>query len=90
MNNPDTGNHLLAVTVASAAAGNNCPAGGSDPRCASTVGVAQLAIANTANVATATPGGVVGFTATLANTGQVPYTGITVSTDPAEVFDDTS
>ena len=31
VNNPDTGNHLLAVTLTSAAAGNNCPSGGTDP-----------------------------------------------------------
>ena len=52
------------------------------------MGVAQLAITNTANVASATPGGVVRFTATFANTGQVPYTGITISTNAADVFDD--
>ena len=33
--NPDTGNEILASTVTSATAGNNCPAGGTDPRCAS-------------------------------------------------------
>ena len=35
VNNPDTGNHILASTVTSAAAGSNCPAGSTDPRCTS-------------------------------------------------------
>ena len=39
-------------------------------------------------MARTTPGGVVGFTATLTNTGQTPYIGIRVGTDSADVFDD--
>ena len=35
VNNPDTGDKSLTSTVTSAAAGNNCPAGGTDPRCTS-------------------------------------------------------
>ena len=79
VHNPDTDNHLLASTVTSASAGSNCPVGGSDPRCASTVTVSQLTIVSTANTSTVTPGGVVGYTTTLTNTGQTPYTGISVS-----------
>ena len=37
VNNPDTGDQVLSNTVTSAAAGSNCPAGGSDPRCTATV-----------------------------------------------------
>ena len=88
VNNPDTGDHLLAVRLASAAAGSNCPVGSTDPSCAVSVPVAQLAITNTAGVASTTPGGVVRFTATFTNTGQTPYTGITIATDAADVFDD--
>ena len=88
VNNPDTGDHQLAVTLTSAAAGSNCPADSTDPSCAVSVPVAQLAITNTADVATTTPGGVVRFTATFTNTGQAPYTGITIATDAADVFDD--
>ena len=40
--------------------------------------MAQLLIVYQANVATTTPGGVIRFTATFTNTGQVPYTGITI------------
>ena len=88
VNNPDTGDHLLAVTLTSAATGNNCPAGSTDPSCAITVPVASLAITNTSNVASTTPGSVVRFTATFTNTGQTPYDDITISTNAAGVFDD--
>ena len=88
VNNPDTGDHRLAVTLTSTATGNNCPAGSTDPSCSSTVTVSSLAITNSANVASATPGSVVRFTATFTNTGQTPYYGITISTNAADVFDD--
>ena len=83
VHSPDTDNHLLASTVTSATAGSNCAAGSADPRCAVTVAVAQLSIGGCWSAATATPGSVLGFTVTLANTGQVAYTGITVATDPS-------
>ena len=34
VNNPDTGDHRLTVTLTSAAAGSNCPADSTDPSCA--------------------------------------------------------
>ena len=61
VHNPDTGDGILASTVTSAAAGNNCPAGSTDPRCATTVDVAALTIINTASVGTTTPGAVGGL-----------------------------
>jgi uncharacterized repeat protein (TIGR01451 family) len=85
---PDTGNAVLSSTVTSVTAGSNCPAGSIDPECATKVNVAQLAIVNTANVSTTTPGGVVRYTATFTNTGTVPYTGITIIAGAAEVLDD--
>ena len=83
VNNPDTGDKSLTTTVTSAAAGNNCPAGGTDPRCTTTVTVLipALAITKTATASTTTPGSTVGYTITVDDTGQTPYTGITV-TDP--------
>ena len=81
MNNPDTGDHILTSTVTSAADGNNCPAGSTDPRCTATVTVTQLMIDFTVSAATVTPGGSLVYTATLANAGQTPYFGISVSTD---------
>ena len=85
---PDTGNMILASAVTSSATGSNCPSGNTDPRCASTVTVASLVISNSANVASTTPGSVVRFTATFSNTGQTPYTGITIATDASDVLDD--
>jgi large repetitive protein len=86
--NPDTGDGTLSSTVTSATAGSNCAAGSGDARCTVTVKVAVLAIVNSSNVASTTPGGVVRFTATFTNTGQVPYNGITIATDATDVFDD--
>ena len=88
VNNPDTGNKILSSTLTSTSAGSNCPVGGTDPACSSTVTVSSLAITNTANVTSTTPGGVVRFTATFTNTGQTPYNGITISTNAVDVFDD--
>jgi uncharacterized repeat protein (TIGR01451 family) len=85
---PDTGNMILTSAVTSTAAGSNCPSGNTDPRCSSTVTVASLQITNTSNVTTTTPGSVVRFTATFTNTGQTPYTGITIATNDSDVLDD--
>ena len=78
VNNPDTGNHLLASTLTSATAGSNCPAGGTDPRCTTTVPVSDLVIDFTASASTVTPGGTLVYTATFTNAGQTPYYGISV------------
>jgi large repetitive protein len=90
VNNPATGDQSLTNTVTSAAAGSNCPAGSTDPRCALAVNVAILTLLNTADVTTAVPRQVVRFTSTFTNGGQVPYTAITVSNNAADVFDDAS
>ena len=50
--------------------------------------MAQLTIINAADVSTTTPGGVVRYTATFTNTGQVPYTGISISSNITDVLDD--
>jgi uncharacterized repeat protein (TIGR01451 family) len=88
VDNPETGDYILTDTVTSAAPGANCGTGSTDPRCASTVTVSQLIIDSTADVSTTTPGGVVHYTTTLTNTGQTPYTGITMSTDGSGLADD--
>ena len=88
VHNPDTNDHILASTITSATAGSNCAAGSTDPRCAVTVDVAQLAIVVSSNVSSATPGSVVRFTAVFTNAGQVAYTGITIATDLIDVLDD--
>ena len=81
VNNPDTGNHILANTVTSAAAGSNCASGSTDPQCTATVTVTQLTIDFSVSAPTVTPGGALVYTATLTNAGQTPYFGISVSTD---------
>ncbi len=78
VNSPDTGDHILASTVTSAAAGSNCPAGSTDPRCTATVTVTELTIVSTPSTSAATPGTEVGETTTIANTGQTPYFGISI------------
>jgi uncharacterized repeat protein (TIGR01451 family) len=88
VNNPDTDNHILTATVTSAAAGNNCPAGGTDPRCTTTTDVAALTIVNTASVSTTTPGSAVAYTITITNTGQTAYTAAAVTDPLAGVLDD--
>ncbi len=50
--------------------------------------VAVLAIVNSSDVSTTTPGGVVRFTATFTNAGQVAYTGITIASNITNVLDD--
>ena len=88
VNNPDTGNKILASTITSATPGSNCAAGSGDLPCTSTVNVAVLAIVNSSNVSTTTPGSVVRFTATFTNSGQVPFTGITIASNITDVLDD--
>ncbi len=90
VNNPDTGNKLLTSTLSTAAPGSNCPAGGTDPACTATVTVLipGLTIVKTANVSTATPGSVVGYTITVTDSGQTAYTGATFSDSLSGVLAD--
>ena len=88
MNNPDSGDKILTNTVTSAASGNNCRSGSTDPRCAATVDVAVLTIVNTANVSTTTPGSTIAYTITITDTGQTSYNGATVTDPLSGVLDD--
>lgn len=90
VNNPDTGNRLLTFTVTSNLPGSNCPDGSSDPRCTDTVPVLLpgLTIATSANATFTVPGGTVGYTMTLTNSGETPYTGATVTNSLAGLLDD--
>ncbi|WP_326556718.1 DUF7927 domain-containing protein [Micromonospora sp. NBC_01796] len=87
---PDAGNRILTGTVTSAAVGSTCPAGNTNPACTSTVTVSVLTIVNSPGAPTAVPGGTVVFTTTVTNTGQTPYTGISLTTDFAGSVDDAS
>ncbi|MFJ2030381.1 fibronectin type III domain-containing protein [Streptosporangium sp. NPDC087985] len=88
VNSPDTGNKVLANAVTSPTVGSTCPAGGSDPRCSATVTVSGLSIVKTAGVSTTTPGGTIGYTVTVTNNGQTPYTAATFTDSLAGLLDD--
>ena len=90
VNNPDTGDKLVITTATSAAAGSTCPPGTTAAPCRSTVLVLTpaLAIAASAGAATAAAGGTVHYTVTITDTGQTPYTGITVTDDLSGLLDD--
>ncbi|WP_344930551.1 putative Ig domain-containing protein, partial [Streptosporangium carneum] len=85
---PDPGDALLTGAAVSTVRGSNCPAGGTDTRCSATVPVARLVLAQSYVDSTATPGSVVRLNATFTNTGQVPFTGISVFSPTAGTVDD--
>jgi len=84
----DGGNNQLANTVTSTTRGNNCPSGGTDARCTASVPVARLVLSTSFQEATTTPGSVLHLSSTFTNTGQVPYTGISVTNPRSDVTDD--
>ncbi|MGD0609812.1 MAG: internalin, partial [Streptosporangiaceae bacterium] len=90
MNNPDTGDKVLASVITSVTAGSNCAAGSTDTRCASSIPdlVPGLTITASAGSGTTTPGAVVHYTVTVTNSGQVAYTGATFTDPLAGVLDD--
>ena len=79
------GDFRLAQTVSSANVGSSCPA---DSGCTTSVPIASLLVANTADVTTTQPTGVVNFDVTFTNTGQVPYVGIVLADQFADALDD--
>ncbi len=90
VNNPDTGNKVLASTITSATAGSNCASGSTDTQCATsvTVLVPGLTMVVSAGSGTATPGSVVHYTVTVTNSGQTPYTGASFTDPLSGVLDD--
>jgi large repetitive protein len=48
----------------------------------------ELTLTNTASTGSATPGATVSYTVTIANTGQTPYSGVSVADDLSGVLDD--
>jgi len=90
VNNPDTGDKVLATAVTSATPASNCPAGGTNPACSTsvTVLVPALTIATSSGVSSTTPGSTVAYTVTVTNSGQSPYTGTSAVVSLAGVLDD--
>jgi large repetitive protein len=83
IDDPDNGDKHLVTTAVSTDPGSTCPPGGADPACTATVTdlIPALTITKTANVASAAPGTPVDYTITVADTGQTPYAGATVTDD---------
>jgi len=90
VNNPDTGDKHLVNTVTSATQGSNCPPGGTSPACTATVTdlIPALTITKTASVSTTSPGSSVGYTITVADTGQTSYSPATVTDSLSGVLGD--
>ncbi|CAO5163189.1 Staphylococcus aureus surface protein A (modular protein) [Frankia sp. AiPs1] len=90
VNNPDTGNRVLNGRIIANVPGSNCPDGSTDPACSSSIPVLLpgLIIATSADTATTLPGATVGYTMTVTNSGQTPYTGATVSNSLAGLVDE--
>ncbi|MGQ0839834.1 DUF7927 domain-containing protein [Actinokineospora sp.] len=91
INDPDTGDKIIANVVTSSIPGNNCKPGSTNPACGSTIRVASAAFLKTSDMATAEPGEIVSYTVTVTNTGQVDYTDqkpVTFDDDLATVLDD--
>jgi uncharacterized repeat protein (TIGR01451 family) len=75
----ENGTYRLKQTVRSNTVGSDCPPIGTDPRCSTDVPIASLLLVNEADVETARPTDVIRYSTTFTNTGQVPYTGITIN-----------
>ena len=75
--------------MSSTAQGSNCPVG-TDPGCTASVSVLvpALTITKVADRSAVVPGGAVAYTVTIANTGETPYTGATVTDPLAGVLDE--
>ena len=87
---PDTGDLILADTVVSTTQGNNCPAGGTDVRCTTTVGVLipGLGFTIAPSTTSTTPGGVVQYVVTATNTGQTAYAAASITLNLDGLNDD--
>ncbi|MCI0159386.1 DUF11 domain-containing protein [Leifsonia shinshuensis] len=71
VNTPDTGDHLLKNTVKPTGDGGTCASAGA---CDTRTPIASYTVSKTASTSTTSPGGVVVYTVTVTNTGQVGYT----------------
>jgi uncharacterized repeat protein (TIGR01451 family) len=93
VNNPPLGDQTLVMVASSTAEGNNCPSGSTDPDCRVTVvvvAVQTLTItkSTTGDLTVASPGEVVHYTITLANSAVTPFTDATFTDALSDVLDD--
>jgi uncharacterized repeat protein (TIGR01451 family) len=82
VNNPDTGDHRLTNAVSSSTPGLVCAV------CATDTAVSAFTVTKTVSEAVVPAGGTVHYTVRIANTGQSPVTGVTVTDDLTGVLDD--
>ena len=87
---PNAGGQVLTNVVSSAAAGANCPDGGSDARCVSAVNVLTpaMTVSKTADLDSVVVGGAVQYSIVVTNEGETPYTGVTLTDTLSGVLDD--
>jgi len=84
---PISGDGTLTNTVVTPAGlGGNCATGSTDPDCTTVTQVRAYSVSKTASTTTVLPGGVVSYTITVRNTGNVGYT----AAAPASLSDDLS
>ncbi|SOD70768.1 uncharacterized repeat protein (TIGR01451 family) [Jatrophihabitans sp. GAS493] len=85
VDDPDNGDQSLVNTVITPPdSGGDCPFGAAAPTCTSTVAVKSYSVRKSASTTNAAPGSKITYTVTVANTGQVAYTGAA----PASFTDD--
>jgi uncharacterized repeat protein (TIGR01451 family) len=87
---PALGDKALSMTVVTLATGSNCGASSADPACTAgvTILIPSLTLSKMADAPTTTPGGVVGYTIVIANTGQTDYASATASDSLTQVLAD--
>ncbi len=86
--NPDTGDHSLKNAVVPTGTGGSCATPAS---CTTTTPVQSYSTVKTSSTTTTRPGGIVSYTITVTNTGQVAYTAANPATftdDLTKVLDD--
>ena len=88
VNDPDTGDKSITVTLVSTAAGNNCTAAAPTASCTAVlpVLVPGLTITDTAGQTTVAPGAAVVYTVVIANSGHTAYSGLVVTNDLSQVL----
>ena len=77
---------LSNVVVTPPGVGGNCATGSSDPDCTTLTQVRAYSVSKRSSTTTVLPGGVVSYTITVRNTGDVAYTAVS----PASLTDDLS
>jgi large repetitive protein len=81
----------MTTLITSAASGNNCTSGSTDPNCATTLSVEAAALLTfqiSSGAPSAVAGGVVHYTVTVTNAAATPYSGASFTASLSGVLDD--